>query len=180
MHAATLNANILPRRPRMMQPARLVSPCTRAPTPRAREMLVASLSALVCGRSCRARCRVASHTARSQRRARVSTCPSDDGPSTDWIGRAAGMARRPAGGRRSSARDRPKSGRVPNSRGSQMHTRDVLRGAGMGRRPDAIGGVKPFVCTWEGPEPTPPSRNGRVTADFQRSIHLLGFRVLRA
>ena len=47
----------------------------------------------------------------------------------------------------------------------------------MGRRPDAIGGVKPFVCTWEGPEPTPPSRNGRVTADFQRSIHLLGFRV---
>ena len=99
MHAATLNANILPRRPRMMQPARLVSPCTRAPTPRAREMRVATLSALVCGRSSRARCRVASHTARSQRRARVSTCPSDDGPSTDWIGRAAGMARRPAGRR---------------------------------------------------------------------------------
>ena len=111
LHAATLNVNILPRRPQMMQPARLVSPCTRAPTPRAREMRVATLSALVCGRSSRARCRVASHTARSQRRARVSTCPSDDGPSTDWIGRAAGMARRPAGGRRSSARDSAKMGR---------------------------------------------------------------------
>ena len=111
MHAATLNANILPRRPRMMQPARLVSPCTRAPTPRAREMRVATLSALVGGRPGRARCRDASYTVWSQQRARASTRPSDDGPSTDWIGRAAGMARRPAGGRRSSARDSAKKGR---------------------------------------------------------------------
>ena len=47
----------------------------------------------------------------------------------------------------------------------------------MGRRPDAFGAVYVTFTHREGPEPTPPSRNGRVTADFQRSIHLLGFRV---
>ena len=51
------------------------------------------------------------------------------------------------------------------------------RGAAMGRRPDAFGAVYVTFTHREGPEPTPPSRNGRVTADFQRSIHLLGFRV---
>ena len=51
------------------------------------------------------------------------------------------------------------------------------RGAATGRRPDAFGAVYVTFTHREGPEPTPPSRNGRVTADFQRSIHLLGFRV---
>ena len=53
------------------------------------------------------------------------------------------------------------------------------RGAATGRRPDAFGAVYVTFTHREGPEPTPPSRNGRVTADFQRSIHLLGFRVHR-
>ena len=163
----------------MAKRARLVSPCTRAPTPRAREMRVATLSALVGGRPGRARCRVASYTARSQRRARVSTCPSDDGPSTDWIGRAAGMARRPRPEAAEAPREtRPKWAECDPS--SRLRRIKFLkpRGAATGRRPNAFGAVYVDFIPREGPQPTPPSRDGRVTADFQPSVHLLGFGVL--
>ena len=51
------------------------------------------------------------------------------------------------------------------------------RGAATGRRPDAFGAVYGTFTIREGPEPTPPSRNARVTADFQPSVHLLEFGV---